>query len=331
MSLRLKFFLVITLLWSSLSCAADNYSGNPAALALVDELVQEEGFEREALLAVFADASRQDSIIKAMDRPAEKTKPWYEYREIFLNDKRESQGVEFYHQHRAVLQRAEQETGVPAEIIVAIIGVETYYGRIAGSYRVIDALSTLAFDYPRRSEFFTSELKHFLILTRDQGLDPLQLMGSYAGAMGYGQFMPSSYRSYAVDFDGDDLADIWNNPDDAIGSVANYFLRHGWRAGEQVVLAADAGADFPQEMLSKGRKLKPRFTVGEFVAAGLVPRSEVDAAAQAIGIEFELQDGLEYWLGLHNFYVITRYNHSAMYAMSVYQLSQRLAARLAAQ
>ncbi len=323
----LRTGLLACFIWPTLSCAGENnYADNAAAGVVIDQLVAEEGFDQQALRAIFESASRQDSIIEAMDRPAEKTKPWYEYREIFVNDKRAQQGVEFYQQHRAALSRAESKWGVPAEMIVAIIGVETYYGRIAGSYRVIDALSTLAFDYPRRSEFFTSELKHYLILTRDQKVDPLELKGSYAGAMGYGQFMPSSYRSYAVDFDGDELADIWNNPTDAIGSVANYFSAHGWRPGEQVVLPARVEGDVPEEMFSQGRKLQPRFTVGEFAAAGLVPEGDVDANAEAIGIEFELADGLEHWLGLHNFYVITRYNHSAMYAMSVYQLSKRIAA-----
>ena len=322
----LKIAVVAGFLWPTLSCAGDNYGANPAALAVVDELVADEGFEREELIAIMSDATRQDSIIKAMDRPAEKTKAWWEYRKIFLNDKRETQGVAFFNENRETLLRAEQETGVPAEIIVSIIGVETYYGRISGSYRVIDALSTLAFDYPRRSEFFTRELKHFLILTRDQEVNPLVLKGSYAGAMGYGQFMPSSYRSYAIDFDGDDKADIWNNAVDAIGSVANYFKAHGWVPGEQVVLKATASADLPEEMLSRGRQLKPRFTVGEFEAAGLVPQGEVDSQAEAIGVEFELRRGMEYWLGLHNFYVITRYNHSAMYAMAVYQLSRQIKA-----
>ncbi|MEH6587573.1 MAG: lytic murein transglycosylase B [Halioglobus sp.] len=329
-----KFFKVSLVasccLWSTLSCAQEvNYAANPAALAVMDELVSEEGFDRMELTAIFTEASRQESILTAMSRPAEKTKAWYEYREIFLNDKREKQGLEFYQEHMETLKRAEKETGVPAEIIVAIIGVETYYGRIAGSYRVIDALSTLAFDYPRRSEFFTKELKHYLILTRDQGMDPLELKGSYAGAMGYGQFMPSSYRSYAIDFDGDDKADIWNNPVDAIGSVANYFKAHGWTEDGQVIVPAEPTADLPEEMMSRGRNLKPRFTVAEFAAAGLEPQAEVDPAAEAIGIEFELADSMEYWLGLHNFYVITRYNHSAMYAMSVYQLSQRIAAGIA--
>lgn len=322
----LKTILAVFCLWPMLSCAEDNYGNNPAAIVVIDQLVEEEGFERESLVAVFTDASRQDSIIDAMNRPAEKTKAWYEYRDIFLNDKRIAGGVAFYNEHRDTLARAERETGVPAEIIVAIIGVETYYGRIAGSYRVIDALATLAFDYPRRSEFFTKELKHYLILTRDQGMDPLQPVGSYAGAMGYGQFMPSSYRSYAVDFDGDKRADIWTNPVDAIGSVANYFKAHGWTAGGPVTLRVTPPTPVPEDMLSRGRALQPRFTVGEFLAAGFQLDREMDPQAEAIGIEFELQDGTEYWLGLHNFYVITRYNHSAMYAMAVYDLSQAIAA-----
>jgi membrane-bound lytic murein transglycosylase B len=326
MPVILKFVLLLCCLWSTLSCASENYGNNPAAQALVDELVSEEGFDREQLLRLFAQAERQESILKAIARPAEKTKPWYEYREIFLNDKRERQGVEFFNEHRETLLRAEREYGVPAEIVVAVIGVETYYGRIAGSYRVIDALSTLAFDYPKRSPFFTGELKNFLILTRDQGLDPLALKGSYAGAMGYGQFMPSSYRAYAADFDGDGVADIWNNPVDAIGSVANYFKAHGWRTGDPVVFAADATADVAPEWFVRSRKdLKPTRTVAQFAEVGVVPREPVAPEAMATAMKFELQDGFEYWLGLHNFYVITRYNHSAMYAMSVYQLSGRLA------
>ena len=325
----LKVALVVSCLWPTLSCAEDNYGTNPAAIEVIDQLVEEEGFSREELVAVMSEAHRQDSIIKAMNRPAEKTTAWFEYRDIFLNDKRINGGVTFYREHRDTLLRAQQELGVPPEIIVAIIGVETYYGRIAGSYRVIDALTTLAFDYPRRSEFFTKELKHYLILTRDQAMDPLVPTGSYAGAMGYGQFMPSSYRSYAIDFDDDEKVDIWTNPVDAIGSVANYFKAHGWTEGGQVVLAAQPPADVPENMLSRGRKLTPQFTVGEFTAAGFTHQGDVDPGDEAIGIEFEQRDGLEYWLGLHNFYVITRYNHSAMYAMAVYQLSQEIAAEVA--
>jgi len=323
----LNVSVALILCWTFGACADENYGASPLAQELVDELVEEEGFDRAALEAVFEDAQRKDSILKAMDRPAEKTKPWYDYRKIFVTDKRERQGIEFYAEHADTLARAERETGVPAEIIVSIIGVETYYGRITGSYRVIDALSTLAFDYPRRSPFFTKELKNYLMLTRDQDLDPLAMKGSYAGAMGYGQFMPSSYREYAVDFDGDGLIDIWGNPVDAIGSVANYFKRHGWRSGEQVVAQATAEPDVAEEWFVRTRAdLKPKFTVAEFAAAGIATADELDPAASAVAMKFELEDGYEYWLGLHNFYVTTRYNHSAMYAMSVYQLSQRIAA-----
>ena len=330
MSLSLKCALVVACLWSALSCAADNYSLHPSALALVDELVEEQDFDREQLLLVFAAAQRQESILTAIARPAEKSKPWYEYREIFLNDKRLEQGLEFYKEHRDTLARAERETGVPAEIIVSIIGVETYYGRIAGSYRVIDALSTLAFDYPPRSEFFTGELKSYLILTRQQGFDPLALKGSYAGAMGYGQFMPSSFLAYPVDFDGDGVADIWNNPVDAIGSVANYFKEHGWRNGETVVVGATVKGKVPEQWFVAGRKnLKPEHTIAEFASAGVVADEPVAPDTLASAMQFELKNGYEYWLGLQNFYVITRYNHSAMYAMCVYQLSQRIAAQVA--
>jgi peptidoglycan lytic transglycosylase B len=330
MSSRLKFFVVLFCLWPTLSCAGDNYGEHPNATVVIDELVVEEGFDRQELIELFTQAERKDSILTAIARPAEKSKPWYEYREIFLNKQREDQGVEFYAKHRVTLERAEREFGVPAEIIVAIIGVETYYGRVAGSYRVLDALSTLAFDYPPRSPFFTAELKNFLILARDQGMDPTELVGSYAGAMGYGQFMPSSYRSYAIDFDNDEIVDIWTNPVDAIGSVANYFKQHGWREGEVVVSAATAAADTPDDIFVQRRDdLKPVRTVAQFAADGVVAKMQLDPNALATAMKFELKDGYEYWLGLHNFYVITRYNHSAMYAMSVYQLSQRLAERIA--
>ncbi|AQA20180.1 lytic murein transglycosylase B [Halioglobus japonicus] len=320
----LKSALAAALMVAPLALAQPHYGDNPAALAVIDQLVEEEGFDRDALVAIMSDAERQESIINAMNRPAEKIKAWHEYRKIFLNDQRIRDGQQFYRDNREALKRAEAETGVPAEIIVAIIGVETLYGKIRGSYRVIDALSTLAFDYPRRSEFFTSELKHYLILTRDQGMDPLTPVGSYAGAMGYGQFMPSSYRNYAIDFDGDGKADIWENKTDAIGSVANYFVEHGWQPGQKVVLSAEPPAEVPEEMLSRGRKLKPRYTLSEFAAAGFEFKPQNDDKAMAIAIEFEQPASLEYWLGLENFYVITRYNHSAMYAMAVYQLSMAI-------
>jgi len=325
MSVPLKIGLLFLCFWSALSLAEGNYAVNPATLALIDEMVEEQAFDREQLIAVFAAVEKKESILEAMSRPAEKTKPWYDYRKIFVTDKRERQGREFIAKHKETLERAEQELGVPAEVIAAIIGVETYYGRITGSYRVIDALSTLAFDYPKRSVFFTKELKSFLILSRDQGMDPLELQGSYAGAMGYGQFMPSSYRAYAIDFDGDEKIDIWNNPVDAIGSVANYFKHHGWRTGDPVVFEADVTDNVAEELFNQS--LKPGKTVMEFAQAGVSVTTEppLDPNSMATAMKFEIEQGYEYWLGLHNFYVITRYNHSAMYAMCVHQLSQLLA------
>jgi membrane-bound lytic murein transglycosylase B len=244
----------------------------------------------------------QQSILDAIARPAEKTKPWYEYREIFLTERREREGIEFLREHRNTLSRAQAETGVPAELIVAIIGVETYYGRIAGSYDVIDALSTLAFDYPKRSQLLHRRAQKLPAARPRAGPRPPDASkGSYAGAMGYGQFMPSSYRAYAVDFDGDGLADIWNNPVDAIGSVANYLARHGWQAGEPVVSRATASTESPRRSClpagssrSAGRGARRRGPEG-----GAAPRPERALAP----LRFELEDGHEYWLGLHNFYV----------------------------
>jgi membrane-bound lytic murein transglycosylase B len=322
----LKCLPALMLSMLSVSGVAGDYSNHPAATEIIDQLVADEGFNREELEALLGDAEKKDSILKAIARPAEKTKAWHEYREIFVTNTRTEQGVEFYDAYAASLQRAEREYGVPAEMIVAIIGVETRYGRNKGSYRVIDALSTLAFDYPKRSAFFSKELKHFLILSREQNMLATELLGSYAGAMGYGQFMPSSYRSYAVDFDGDGVVDIWNNPVDAIGSVANYFSRHGWQSGQAVVSRAVVEEGYDRELTNAG--LKPTLTVAEFGAGKITPTDPLPPEAKVTVMAFEAKSGEEYWMGLPNFYVITRYNHSAMYAMSVYQLSQEIDARI---
>lgn len=280
--------------------------------------VVEQGVDRTWAAALLDQAERKQSILDAISRPAEKTKPWYDYRKIFLTDKRALEGVAFAQQNAETLAKVSDQTGVPASVITAIIGVETFYGRITGSYRVIDALATLAFDYPKRSPFFTRELQNFLVLAYESGKDPLALKGSYAGAMGYGQFMPSSYRAYAVDYDGDGVADIWTNADDAIASVANYFLRHGWQPGAPVIVPANYDGD-SSEIFAGG--LKPEKTVGELAEEGFAPRSATDISLVATPLRLEGSEGYEYWLCLENFYVITRYNHSAMYALSVWQLS----------
>lgn len=306
----------------SLGTNAD-YRDHPNAGALIDR-VMAKGVDRDWLDAALEEASKQDSILKAISRPAEKSKPWADYQDIFLTERRTTEGIKFWRENRDALDRVSADTGVPSELIVAIIGVETYYGRITGGYRVIDALTTLAFDYPKRSPFFTKELETFLVLAYESGLPITEMKGSYAGAMGLGQFMPSSYTAYAKDFEGDGVIDIWTNPSDAVMSVANYFVAHGWRPGGDVIAAADFEGD--PEMFEGG--LKPKKTIAELSQMGLTPRDKVLASATATPIKFEGKAGDEYWLGLHNFYVITRYNHSAMYAMAVYQLSQDLRARM---
>lgn len=320
------------LLMFTAGCSADtpeglgHYVEHEGATEFIGRMVEEHGFNREELAALFAEVAYKDAIIQAMERPAERVRPWHEYRDIFITEQRIAQGAEFWRQHQQALERAEQKWGVPKEVIVAIIGVETSYGRNKGRWRVLDALSTLAFDYPKRSPFFTRELEQFLILTREQGKDPLELVGSYAGAMGYGQFMPSSYRHYARDFDGDGLIDIWDNPVDAIGSVANYFAEHGWRPNGPVVSRAAVREDFDESVANQA--LKPEHTIGELAGYGFVAKQALSPDLTATAMVLEGRDGPEYWIGLENFYVITRYNHSRLYAMAVHQLGEKIRERM---
>ncbi|WP_240946181.1 lytic murein transglycosylase B [Pseudomaricurvus alkylphenolicus] len=306
----------------SVQYPAQGYSQHAKAQRLMDEMVEQHQFKREELEAWFAQAERKQNILDAISRPAEKTLTWGQYRNIFLKDSRIQKGVEFWRQNREALEAAENKYGVPPAVVVAIIGVETRYGQHKGKHRVLDALSTLAFDYPRRSKFFTKELKQFLLLAREQQRDPLSLNGSYAGAMGYGQFMPSSYRAYATDFDGDGFVDIWNNPVDAIGSVANYFARHGWRRGESVVHRVNPAEDYEASVLN--RSLKPSETIASLGQKGFRTEQILPPQASATAMRLRGEQGDEYWVGLKNFYVITRYNHSRLYAMAVYQLSQKI-------
>lgn len=302
--------------------AQADYSKHPDAQTLIDELVTNEVATQAQLTQWFASASQQKSILEAIARPAEKTKTWAEYSRIFLTSDRIEKGVSFWREHADTLARAEAEYGVPAAMIVAIIGVETRYGRNMGSYRVIDALSTLAFDYPPRSAFFRKELAEFIRLTQEQKQDPLALKGSYAGAMGYGQFMPSSFRAYAVDYDGDAIADIWANPVDAIGSVANYFARHGWQTGQPVTLRVRVTADHDAALLNTN--LKPDVTVANARAAGFEPVTSLPDAEMVTLYQLEGDHGAEFWAGTQNYYVITRYNRSRMYALAAWQLSQKI-------
>jgi len=304
--------------------ALADYSKHPDAQIFIDKMVNDHKSDRSRVISLLQNASKKQSIINAMNRPAEKVKSWADYRNIFIQERRIDQGVKFWAENQDSLARASKKYNVAPEVIVAIIGVETSYGRNKGSYRVIDALSTLAFDYPKRSAFFTKQLENFLLLAREQNQDPLALMGSYAGAMGYGQFIPSSYRSYAVDFDGDGFSDIWNNTTDAIGSVANYFSRHGWKIGGEVVVRAHFDQDSD---LSLANKLKLDKNISDLGLLGFSPLQSLPAEAKALPILLKGSNGNEFWLGLHNFYVITRYNHSHLYAMAVHELSQLILER----
>ena len=310
---------------SVVAAAAAAYAEHPETRRFIDDLVLKEGFDRQQLLDLFAQAEYKQQIIDAISRPAERVLHWDKYQDIFLTEKRLFQGVEFIRSHRSSLAKAEAEFGVPAEIISAILGIETSYGRNTGSYRVLDSLSTLAFDYPPRARFFEGELKHMLLLAREQKVDPASLLGSYAGAMGLGQFMPSSYRRYAIDFDQDGQIDIWNNPIDAIGSVANYLHTHGWLDRQPVVMRIDDLGALTSDSFNVS--LKPSMTIAEVRLAGLPVSADLKDTAEVSPMRLQGKAGNEYFLGLKNFYVITRYNHSRLYAMAVFQLSQQLAQR----
>ncbi|MCZ6809862.1 MAG: lytic murein transglycosylase B, partial [Proteobacteria bacterium] len=259
----------------------------------------------------------------AIARPAERTKEWHEYRDIFLTDARVKAGAAFWREHSEALDRISKETGVDVEILVGIIGVETYFGRITGDYRVLDALVTLAFEYPPRSKFFRNELEQFLLLVREEEMEAIDATGSYAGAMGRPQFMPSSYRAYAVDSSADGKRDIWTNWADVIGSVANYFVRHGWRSNNQVVVQASLSNQWQGD--PPENTLKPQETVTSLSHQGVLFATDLAGDQQSQLLTLIGDDGEEYWVGFHNFFVITRYNRSVMYALAVHQLGQEIA------
>jgi membrane-bound lytic murein transglycosylase B len=287
----------------------------------VKTMVEKHQFSADELKQLFQSVDIKQNIIKTMEKPAEGL-PWYKYRKIFMTDKRIKKGVDFWQKNEKILAAVESKYGVPAEIIVAIIGVETYYGGNTGHHRVIDALSTLAFAYPKRSMFFIKELENFILLCHEETMDPLEPTGSYAGAMGIPQFMPSSYRMYAADYEGDNKRDIWKNQADAIASVANYFALHHWYKGEAIVFPVSAKGNNYQEALTKG--LKPDYSWAELEAMSVSSEQDIKPDEFIKLLSYEQEKGKDLWVGLHNFYVITRYNHSALYAMAVFQLSNEI-------
>lgn len=323
--LLLPIFITVTTFCSlMMPLASADYSERPEVQQFIAQLTDSDGFNGEALEAVFRQARYKQSIIDAISRPAERVLKWEGYQDIFLTDRRLRQGIAFEVAHRDLFAKAEARWGVDRWIILAILGVETSYGRNKGRYRVIDALSTLAFDYPPRSKFFKKELRELFLLSREQDKPVADLLGSYAGAMGYGQFIPSSYRAYAVDFNDDAFIDIWEEPADAIASIANYLSVHGWQQASPVLKQLASPADIPAALLN--RQLKPHVSAATLVEFGLEPAllSDIESEVLLNPLKFEGKTGPEYWLGYPNFYVITRYNHSRLYAMAIYQLSEQL-------
>ena len=311
---------------SSVAQADAALLARPDVQRYIDEQVASGSFNRPELEAVFANVELKPNIIAILDKPST-SRPWYQFRASTVSARTVADGAAFWKANQAALKRAEDTYQVAPEVIVAILGVESHYGRNTGSFRLADALTTIAFNYPRRAEFFRGELTEFLKLAKEENIDPLTLKGSYAGAMGWPQFMPSNYRKLAVDFDGNGHRDIWKNPDDAIGSVANYFHEYGWRHGDDVIVPA-AVTPGPQIDQLVSEKLNLNRTVGDLKKLGVIPQGPVADDVRAVLVSLEVSPGVtEYWLGLNNYYVITRYNRSNLYAKAVQELADLIRQR----
>lgn len=314
------------LLFGGLSSArADSFAERPEVQQFIEAMADRHGFDAVALNRLFAQARPCLSAARAMTDQVVQPLPWPRYRSHFVNAWNIRHGVRFWQRHAAALARARQVYGVPEEVIVAIIGVETRYGKTRPRFPEFDTLATLAFDYPRRAEFFRGELEQYLLLMREEHRNPRSAKGSFAGAMGIPQFMPSSYRSYAVDFNRDGRRDLWGSASDAIGSVANYLKAYGWQAGQPVVVRARLPHEAEQDFAAYvSTSLKPEWSAEELQSLGLVPAERLSPAALAALLAVEGEGGREYWLGFDNFYAITRYNRSLHYALAVYQLSREI-------
>ena len=314
-------------LFLMLFCVPVLAAEHPGTDDFVSRAASEYGLSESDVRALLMEAEYKQSIVDAISRPAE-GKPWYQYRKIFLTDKRIKGGVKFWKENKELIEAASEKFGVDEEFIVSIIGVETFYGRITGNYRIIDSLVTLGFYYPQglssdRSPFFSKELMQYIKLASEEGLPASEVTGSYAGAMGMGQFMPSSYREYAVDFDGDGKRDLWRSTPDVVGSVANYLHRHGWEYGQPVTRRAIASQEAAFDEISS-RGYKPSLTVAEWQEKGFQSSNELSPDLPAAVLKLKEEGRNIYWLTFKNFYVITRYNRSPRYAMAVYDLSQEI-------
>jgi membrane-bound lytic murein transglycosylase B len=306
------------------TAATGNYAERPEGKALLERLQKTDGVDIDAARALLEDAEYQPKIVATMRKPAERTLTWADYRPIFLQAERARKGAAYIEEHRALFDGAEAEYGVPANIIAAIIGVETKYGAFIGRDRVLDALATLGFDYPERADYFIKELENFVVLCVEEDLACDREIGSYAGAMGLPQFMPSSYRAYAVDGNDNGKRDLWEEPADIIYSVANYLAEHGWQRDARVALPAWIGDGENLDAIERSSR-KPAYRWDALDRLGVRVDDPPPNDAQVGLLQFEGAHGTEYWLGLNNFFVITTYNHSPLYAMAVYQLGQEIA------
>ena len=326
--------VLVVLVYSAVTFAADGEQivyidiEQAEVASFVDEMVSEHEFDRSNLEAVLGAAVVRQSILDAISKPAEKTLNWAEYRKIFITPERIQAGAAFWRENCETLSKISMSSGVPEEILVGIIGVETYFGRITGNYRVLDALATLAFRYPPRAKFFRKELKQYLLLVREEGMQATDATGSYAGAMGRPQFMPSSYRAYAIDSTGDGKRDIWNNWADVAGSIANYFNAHGWRTDEEVTSQATLGESWHGAVPEPKNTLKPANTVSSLSRMGVMFATDLPGDSEGQLLTYDGNGGIEHWVGFHNFFVITRYNRNVMYALAVHQLGQEIALKL---
>ena len=320
----IKIFIILLSLVSFLELQSEDLEGYEKRVEVkdfIEKMHEKHKFDKEWLKEIFSDAKHQEKVIRIMNRQPEGIMTWSDYKAIMVSKDRISSGSQFIQRYKQDLIRAEEIYGIPASIIAAIIGIETSYGKTMGRTRVLDSLSTLSFDYPRREKFFKVQLENFLLLSREEGLDPYKIKGSIAGAMGYGQFMPDSYRDYAVDFDFDGNRDILNNPIDAIGSVANFLSKKGkWEPNTVVAVKAFKVGDIPEIQSS----FKPYMLVSELDSFGLKPTYNLQKNTKVVPIELKLEEGQEYWLGLKNYNALSRYNRSKLYVMAVFEFSKSL-------
>jgi membrane-bound lytic murein transglycosylase B len=321
------FACLVLALGCAVSCNAQTAPDDPSGLRpeiekFIAYMVQTHDFNARDLRALFAKVQPSPDVTRAMSAPST-AKPWYEFKPLFVDQARITGGIKFWNDNAEILTQARIDFGVPEAIVVALIGVETRYGRSTGGFRVMDTLTTLAFDWPSRRDFFRRELEQFLLLAREQGWDPPTIKGSFAGALGMPQFMPGSYRRYAVDYDKDGQIDLWHNPADVIGSVANYLKEFGWKDGEPVVAPAQVDAADRQTLLDLG--LKPSLTLDQWRLLGADSTLPLPDSLLACVFSVDLLGGPEFWFGFDNFYALLQYNRSRNYAMSIVELAREIA------